>query len=197
VRIVGGEARGRRLAAPAGRATRPTSDRVREAIFGVLGSLEATAGVSVEGARVVDLFAGSGAMGIEALSRGAAAVTFVERDRAAVAAVRANLAATGLAGPGVTVVSSDAERWLARGERSDLILCDPPYAYSAWPDLLAAMAPLTRLAVIETGGPMDLGPAWDALKIKRYGSTVVSIARPAGLPGRLDGQANQDQEGGT
>ena len=59
------------------------------------------------------------------------------------------------------------------------------------------MAPLTRLAVIETGGPMDLGLAWDALKIKRYGSTVVSIARPAGLPGRLDGQPNQDQEGGT
>jgi 16S rRNA (guanine966-N2)-methyltransferase len=192
MRVVGGEARGRRLAAPPGRATRPTSDRVREAIFGVLGSLEQVADVTVEGARVVDLFAGSGALGIEALSRGAASATFVERDRTAVAAIRANLAATGLAGPGATVVGADAERWLERAEPFDLILCDPPYAYRGWPDLLAAMAPLTRLAVIETGGPMELGPGWEALKIKRYGGTVVSVARPAGSPGQL-----VDQEGGT
>src|SRR3954467_4150678 len=92
VRVIAGEWGGRRLQAPPGDATRPTSDRVREAVFNALGSLGA-----VEGAAVADLFAGSGAMGIEALSRGAASVTFVDSARPARAAIEANLAATGFA----------------------------------------------------------------------------------------------------
>jgi len=102
MRIVGGEAGGRRLAAPPGRSTRPTSDRVREAMFDVLGSLAPVIGFEMNGATVADLFAGSGALGIEALSRGAGRVAFVDRDDRAVATIRANLSSTrrGPGGPG-------------------------------------------------------------------------------------------------
>ncbi|MFN2506284.1 MAG: RsmD family RNA methyltransferase, partial [Acidimicrobiales bacterium] len=93
MRVVAGLAGGRRLQAPEGRSIRPTSERVREAVFASLGSLGA-----VQGARVLDLFAGSGALGIEALSRGARSATFVDSDLRAVAAIRANLAAVGLVG---------------------------------------------------------------------------------------------------
>jgi 16S rRNA (guanine966-N2)-methyltransferase len=117
VRIVAGEFRGRRLSAPRGVRTRPTADRVREALFSMLGD--------VSGARVLDLYAGSGALGIEALSRGAAAAVFVERDPRALAAIRRNLDALGLA---EDVVRQDALRFLARAEGTfDLVFCDPPY----------------------------------------------------------------------
>src|SRR5258705_6256920 len=100
MRVVAGELRGRRLVAPAAATTRPTTDRVREAVFNALGSLDV-----VVGARVLDLFAGSGALGIEALSRGAAAATFVDTSPKAIETVQANLAATGLTG---TLISADA-----------------------------------------------------------------------------------------
>jgi 16S rRNA (guanine966-N2)-methyltransferase len=117
VRIVAGEYGGRRLHAPRGTRTRPTADRVREALFSMLGD--------VSGARVLDLYAGSGALGIEALSRGAAEAVFVERDPRAVAAIRRNLDALGLAD---TVVRQDALRFVARAEGTfDLVFCDPPY----------------------------------------------------------------------
>jgi 16S rRNA (guanine966-N2)-methyltransferase len=117
VRIVAGEFRGRRLAAPRGVRTRPTADRVREALFSMLGD--------VSGARVLDLYAGSGALGIEALSRGAESAVFVERDPRAVAAIERNLASIGLE---QRIVKGDALRFLARDERTfDLVFCDPPY----------------------------------------------------------------------
>src|SRR5689334_4958151 len=132
MRVIAGSARGRRLQAPSGDGTRPTSDRVREATFNALGSLDA-----LVGATVLDLFAGSGALGIEALSRGAARATFVERDRTARTVLEANLAACGFADR-AEVVASDADRLLATaGERRwDLALLDPPYAYEGWPELL-------------------------------------------------------------
>src|SRR5437764_14513064 len=123
MRVVAGTARGRALRAPKGHDIRPTSDRVREAVFNSLTSLDA-----VEGATVYDLFAGTGAMGIEALSRGAAQVTFVDHDRTAVASIEANLAATGLGGPAATVVRADVGRWLATAPPADLAVVDPPYA---------------------------------------------------------------------
>ncbi len=192
MRIVGGEAGGRRLVAPPGRGTRPTSDRVREAIFDVLGSLGPVVGLSMEGATVADLFAGSGALGMEALSRGAGRVAFVDRDERAVATIRANLSSTSLAGSRAVVHRSDAERWLATAPACDLVLCDPPYAFDHWAALLAALEPVAGLLVLEAGRPLDLGPAWRALKMKHYGSTVVMVAAPAGPPAEPI-----DQEGGT
>lgn len=182
MRVVAGEARGRRLDAPPGQAIRPTSDRVREAIFGVLTSLAPVVGWSLEGATVADLFAGSGALGIEALSRGAARAVFVDADRQAVEAIGANLSGTGLAGTRATVVRADVQRWLDRVTDAafDLVLCDPPYAFAAWPALLRALVPMTAIAVLESGGALDLGPGWRVLKVKQYGGTVVTVARPAG-----------------
>ena len=117
MRVVAGEFRGRRLAAPRGVRTRPTADRVREALFSMLDD--------VSGARVLDLYAGSGALGIEALSRGAASAVFVERDPRAVAAIERNLEALGLE---QEVLRQDAVRFLARAEGTfDLVFCDPPY----------------------------------------------------------------------
>jgi 16S rRNA (guanine966-N2)-methyltransferase len=118
VRIVAGDFKGRRLHAPKGQRTRPTADRVREALFSILGPLE--------GLRVLDLFAGSGALGIEALSRGAPAATFVDSDPRAVAAIERNLGAVGVEAP---VHRRDVLAYLtSAGERYDLVLIDPPYS---------------------------------------------------------------------
>src|SRR5512145_27011 len=133
MRVVAGTARGRTLVAPPGARTRPTTDRVRGAIFNALWSREA-----VHGARVVDLFAGSGALGVEALSRGAAHVTFVDSDRAARQAVRRNVEACGFADR-ATIVGAPVERWLAALDpavRFDLAFCDPPYAFDGWDAVL-------------------------------------------------------------
>jgi 16S rRNA (guanine966-N2)-methyltransferase len=169
VRVVAGVARGRRLEAPGGSGTRPTADRVREATFNALGSL----GV-VEGARVLDLFAGSGALGIEALSRGASAVTFVDDDARALATVRRNLAATGLAA-GATVVRADALRF--DGGPFELALLDPPYAFDdeAWQALLMTLD--ADVAVLESDRELPLPEPWRLLRAKRYGGTVVMIVR--------------------
>jgi 16S rRNA (guanine966-N2)-methyltransferase len=180
MRVVAGVAGGLRLSAPPGRRLRPTSERVREAVFSSLGSQGA-----VEGARVLDLFAGTGAMGIEALSRGAATVTFVDADPAAVAAIKANLTTTGL--EGARVVQADVERFLAdpgglRGPDEvaghyDLVFCDPPYAFTDWPDLLAEVP--GELVVVESRRPVDTGPGWSVVRTARYGDTTVTMARRA------------------
>jgi 16S rRNA (guanine966-N2)-methyltransferase len=172
MRVVAGLARGRRLQAPSGTATRPTGDRVREATFNALHSL----GV-VEGATVVDLFAGSGALGIEALSRGARSATFVDDDSRALAAVRANLEATGLTAA-ATVVRRTAERWVEEHPGPvDLVLLDPPYAYAdeAWQALLARLD--AGVAVLESDREVDPGEGWVVHRVKRYGTTVVNLAR--------------------
>ena len=120
MRVVAGRFKGRTLHAPRGRSTRPTSDKVREALFSVLGD--------VDGLRVLDLFAGSGALGIEALSRGAADATFVDDDERAAAAIRRNVEAVG-AGEEATVRRRDALAYLEAHEGPfDLVLIDPPYS---------------------------------------------------------------------
>jgi 16S rRNA (guanine(966)-N(2))-methyltransferase RsmD len=170
LRVVAGEYGGRRLRAPAGAATRPTQDKVREALFSILGD--------VEGLRVLDLFAGSGALGIEALSRGAAAATFVDSDSSAVAAVRANLGALGLA---ATVTRRDALGFLGSDEGAyDLVFCDPPYDSA---DRLAAPlaellpARLTPHARIVTESdrraPLDL--PFPLLRERVYGDTRIAV----------------------
>jgi 16S rRNA (guanine966-N2)-methyltransferase len=179
MRVVAGEAKGRRLQAPAGPLTRPTSDRVREAIFDILSSLDA-----VEGADVADLFAGSGALGIEALSRGARHAIFVEHDRAALRAIRANLDLCRFGADRAEVVPGDVARWAAGGPDVDLVLADPPYAYTGWPDLLDGLAPIAGLAVLETREPLEAGAHWRVLRQKQYGGTVVTVIRPADPPAR-------------
>jgi 16S rRNA (guanine966-N2)-methyltransferase len=119
VRVIAGAAKGRRLQSPRGTATRPLTSRVREALFSSLGPV-------TKGARVLDLYAGSGSMGLEALSRGAESCVFVERARPALAALRANVATIGLGGE---VVADDVDRFLERtGGPYDLVFVDPPYA---------------------------------------------------------------------
>ncbi len=174
MRIVSGAWGGRRLQAPPGDATRPTSDRVREALFSVLGA-------RVEGARVLDLFAGSGALGLEALSRGAAAATFVDSAPAAVQTVRANLAALG---GEADVRRRDARRFLHSARRGaheyDLVLLDPPYRLATrlgrelsqdLPPVLAAGA--TVVSESDRRSPLDLDlPLSDE---RRYGDTLIRI----------------------
>lgn len=175
MRVIGGEHRGRRLTAPIGDDVRPTSDRVREAIFDILFSLG-----GVEGLRVADVFAGTGALGIEALSRGASSVTFVERDRRAADAVRANLVAVGLgtseSDGEATVVVADAIVWASSSAaRYDLALCDPPYGFDGWSGLMAWLP--ADLAVLESGGPVEDIDGWEILKSRHYGSTIITVAR--------------------
>src|SRR5262245_65364854 len=136
MRVVAGELRGRRLVAPAAATTRPTTDKVREAVFNALMHLDV-----VVDARVVDLYAGSGALGIEALSRGAEHCTFVERDRTAVRAIDENVGALGLRGR-ARVLVADGITAAARLD-ADLAFADPPYGFDDWPRLLRAVqAPL-------------------------------------------------------
>jgi 16S rRNA (guanine966-N2)-methyltransferase len=138
MRVIAGEAKGRSLVAPKGGATRPATDRLRESIFGTLGA-------RCEGAVVLDLFAGSGALGIEALSRVAIAATFVEREPGAVAAIRRNLASTGYAARG-RLVRGDATAFLrSTDEVYDLVFCDPPYAGAEMAALLLAGPDLRRV----------------------------------------------------
>lgn len=183
MRVVAGSARGRRLVAPTGRDVRPTLDRVREAVFNALGSLDAVAH-----AAVLDLFAGSGALGIEALSRGAARATFVDLSTESLTAVRANLAATGLADR-AEVLRGDALALLATGDPRivgpfDLVLVDPPYESTDWDGVLGLLPSLTAdggVVVAESnrslGAHLDSLPMLDAaiLRERRYGGTVVTM----------------------
>jgi len=167
VRVVAGTAGGRRLEAPVGRETRPTSDRVREAMFSSLESMNA-----VRGASVVDLFCGSGALGIEALSRGAASATFVDDDPAALATVRANLVSTGL--DGGEIVRADALPWLEHSNEFDLALVDPPYSFNGWDDVFSRLR--SKLVVAESDRDLDVPSPWSIVRVKRYGGTVVHLA---------------------
>ena len=170
-----GAAKGRRLASPAGEATRPTPNRVREAVFNSLYSLDA-----IEGARVLDLYAGTGALGIEALSRGAAEAVFVESDPAVAAVLRSNLETTGLADRAAVMVT-DADTALAglarEGRRFDLALADPPYSFDAWPDLLSRVP--AEFVVVESDRAVDVGPRFAIHHRRRHGGTVVTFATVA------------------
>lgn len=182
MRVIGGADRGRRLRSPRGLRTRPTADRVREALFDILGP-------AVDGMRVLDLFAGTGAVGIEALSRGAARAVFVERDRDALRALRANLAALRLSRERARVIAGDALAVLpvlvASEAPFDLIFLDPPYAGDATPRVLAALAPgpllhpRTHLVVqhfskVPPPLPAGLAPSRES---RRFGETALTFLR--------------------
>ena len=145
---------------------------MRESIFDILGSLG-----GVDGLHVVDLFCGSGALGVEALSRGASSATFVDQDLAAVQAVRANLAAVGLADESATLVRATLPGWLdaAPGRSFDLALCDPPYDFEGWPSLLVGLR--ADLAVLESSASIPLSTGWVVAKERRYGGTLVTVVQ--------------------
>ena len=170
MRVVAGELRGRRIESPSGDATRPTTDKVREAVFNALGSL----GV-VEGARVLDLFSGTGAMGIEALSRGADHCTFVERDRSALAVLRENVRTLGVEGRS-TIVSGDATSAMVSAHSADIVIADPPYGFDDWAGLLSNV-PRGALVILESGAPIGIPSGWECLREKRYGRTFVAFLR--------------------
>lgn len=181
-RIISGQAGGRRLRTPAGGGTRPTSDRVREALFSALESRDA-----VQGAHVMDLYAGSGALGLEAASRGAASVLLVESDRGAIGVIRANIADVGAAGARVQAGTVEAALDRTPTLAYDLVLADPPYDVDE--DSLAAVLDLllTRewlspdaLVVVERSSrsPEPSWPAGLTLEARKdYGETVLWYAR--------------------
>jgi 16S rRNA (guanine966-N2)-methyltransferase len=216
VRIVGGAWRGRPLTAPAGRGTRPTSDKVREAVFDVLAALPASraavaaardAGVlpadgaaddagPLAGHLALDVFAGSGALGIEALSRGAACCTFVESAAPALRALRANLERVGVPAPRAgrvpaaaptpraIVHAGDVRRVLAadarRGARYTLVFADPPYATyeqvrPALVRLLGRVLVPGAVLVVESAAGTAAGLPWTVVREKRYGDTRVTF----------------------
>ncbi len=190
-RIISGLAGGRRIRTPAGSGTRPTSDRVREALFSRLEHLDV-----VNHANVIDLYAGSGALGLEAASRGAASVLLVESDRAAAVVVRRNIAHLGL--PGVSVRADTVERALLSGRSSgevprDLVLADPPYDVTeeALADVLALLVThgwlsADALVVVERSARSP-EPRWpqglDGAGERRYGETKMWFADFAGPRG--------------
>lgn len=170
--MIAGSARGRRLVAPRGSGTRPTADRVREAVFNALGSLGA-----VDEARVLDLFAGTGAMGIEALSRGALNATFVESSRDVTRVIQSNLDATGFS-ERAEVVASDVSDFLrTTREDFDLVFADPPYAFDAWQELQTSIERVAPggIIVIESDRPIETGGHWSVIRERRYGSTLVTV----------------------
>lgn len=207
-RVIAGLARGRRLAVPPGKLTRPTSDRAREGLFATLTAIRGT----LAGAAVLDLYAGSGAVGLEALSRGAARVLFVESDARAARVIRENLRAVGL--PGAAVLTGRVERVLARGPAApapqeggaaapaavpaqagghgyDVVFADPPYAVSDGEvtrvlGLLAAEGWLAPDAVVAVeratrSGPLPWPPGYAPDRSRRYGEATFWYGLAAGI----------------
>lgn len=174
MRIIAGEKRGAKILAPRGHDTRPTGDRVREAAFNLIGP--------VDGAAVLDLFAGSGANGLEALSRGAASVVFAEADKPAYDSIRHNLAKLGFTG--ATVLHRDAVQVLAEeagaGRRYDLVLLDPPYRmYSSLQDRISTYLPAVLaedgLAVVETHAKEEPALPLEKRTSRKYGSARLTL----------------------
>jgi 16S rRNA (guanine966-N2)-methyltransferase len=180
VRIIAGAWRGRALLAPAGQATRPTSDRAREGLFSMLASRLG----SFEGLEIADLFAGTGALGLEALSRGAARCIFVESDPRAIAALRHNIAALG-AGTRAELRAQAVEHAAPPARPCDLVFMDPPYGSGLVEPVLDALASPRWLAAggrvsLETGAGAAAAPASFVVEAdRRFGKAHVRLLRRA------------------
>jgi 16S rRNA (guanine966-N2)-methyltransferase len=171
MRVIAGSARGRSLLAPEGRDTRPITDRAKEGIFNMLGPI-----IELADCRVLDLFAGSGTFGIECLSRGAAHVTFVERNRAAASTIQRNLETLGFDRQG-TVLTATVESVVRTASPVELAFCDPPYADDVWADLLPTIPAEVLVGHAEFDIP--LSPEWQELRRRAYGRARIVIAERA------------------
>lgn len=169
MRVVAGQLRGRKIEGPLTEATRPTTDKVREAIFNALSSLDV-----VDGARVIDLYAGSGALGIEALSRGAAHCVFVENNRDALVVLRKNLQHLGLQDRS-SVMEADAMGALLAASSCDLVLADPPYGFTEWAKLLQHCT--ASIVVLESNRQIGDVSGFSTIRERRYGRTFVAFLR--------------------
>jgi 16S rRNA (guanine966-N2)-methyltransferase len=167
MRIVGGTLRGRQINAPRDEKTRPTSDRAREAIFNMLFSLGMP-----EGCRVADLFSGSGALGVEALSRGATDVIFVDNSSNACKTIKANLDSLDLH---AEVIQGDAVKKLELVE-VELVLADPPYGFDDWQNLLEAAG--NACVVVESDAKIGPFEGWKVTRSRNYGKALITILRP-------------------
>ncbi len=182
IRIVGGSLGGRRITVPGGDSVRPTTDRVREAMFNALSSVRFDDGSLDHGSTVVDLFAGSGALGIEALSRGFERAIFVERQRSTAQSLTATIAELGL-GPRSTVLTADAMSVLGSSpiRGCGLMFCDPPYEFDRWAELLAKVS--AQLVVVESPLSGDellmLTDRFEVRRTRKYGRTSVTFLVPA------------------
>ena len=188
MRVITGSARGRKLKEPSGRDIRPTTDKVKESMFNIIQ-------FDVEGRKVLDLFAGTGQLGIEALSRGAASAVFLDQSGEAVKLVRENLRSTGLENQS-EVVQGDSLRYLERGERFDLIFLDPPYESALLENALKA---IQSFDILREGGIMvcesmpekqlpDLIAPYYKGREYRYGKIKISIF------GRENGESGRSHE---
>ena len=185
LRVIGGKYRSRRLRVPSRPGLRPTPDRVRETLFNWLGQ-------DLDGLACLDLFAGSGALGFEAASRGAARVVMVENDRVALAGLERSRAALGAAE--VAIVRGDAADYLARGsERFDLVFLDPPFRQNAVPALLERLAPRLEggaRVYVESAAPVPLAAPWIELKRGKAGQVSFQLLQwsgddQGGVPGNV------------
>lgn len=176
MRVIAGSVRGRRLETPKNNSIRPTQDRVREALFNILQS-------RLDGARFLDLFAGTGAMGIEALSRGATHATFVESDSTGVALIQRNLAMTGFEASARIMHHTLPQAFMKMEGRYDLIYADPPYGYTGFSELLPAMAESNAAcpgaAIViehhERATLDDSYPPFNRHRTAKYGTTILSF----------------------
>ncbi|MEM7341300.1 MAG: RsmD family RNA methyltransferase [Actinomycetota bacterium] len=177
MRVISGSARGRKIEAPPGHGTRPIPDRAKEAIFNMVVNLG-----GLDGARVLDLYAGSGSFGIESLSRGADHATFVEADRGAAAVLHANLDHLGFADRASVIVAPVATALrslpLVDGDRFDVAFCDPPYAQDPWAELWASVPAL--LLVGHAENEIEVPEPWVELRRRHYGRAVIVIAERDG-----------------
>ena len=189
MRITGGEFGGRNLKVPKSDEIRPTQDRVREALFNILAP-------ELAGCDFLDLFAGSGAVGLEALSRGARSVTFVEQNRRHLAVLNENCAALGVVGRAVSVVAADCYRYLASyaGPGFAIAFADPPYALGEERGYAPVLTTLAARGVVRPGGLFvaemtavqraEETPGWDLLRDRTYGKTRLCVWRRLGGEGR-------------
>lgn len=185
MRIIAGRFRGRTLAAPTSAAVRPTADRVREAVYSILGE-------RVVGSRVLDLFAGTGAMGLEALSRGAARAVFVDHHRSSVALIRANLERCGIRPPEGEILAMSAaaavSRLASQNCQFDLIFMDPPYGKGWINKTLEILDPVAATGALviaehhEQDAIADFLPPWKAEDQRRYGTVSVTFFQRLSAP---------------